>query len=353
MKQIYRVLGIMSGTSLDGVDLAFCEFSFDGKWSFSLVGGETISYSQDWYSRLSSAHLLTGEELIYLHTSYGSYLGKLSSEFCRKNKFVPELISSHGHTVFHQPHRGFTLQIGDGNSLAASAGVNVVSNFRMLDVALGGQGAPLVPLGDKLLFPEADYCLNLGGIANISFDDNAKRIAFDICPANMILNFLAAKTGKKYDEGGQMAASGNLIPEMLSALNTLDYYQKSFPKSLGREDVERDVLPIVNTEKFSANDVLHTFCVHIAQQVSSVLKRKSKGTLLVSGGGALNNFLIECLQKECQANIIVPSKSIINFKEAIIFAFLGVLRMRNEVNCLSSVTGAVRDCVGGEMVLSK
>ena len=353
MKQIYRVLGIMSGTSLDGVDLAFCEFTFDDKWSFSLLGGETIPYPREWYDSLAGAHRLSGEELIQLHTSYGSYLGKLSAEFCGRNKFSPEFISSHGHTVFHQPHRGFTLQIGEGNSLAAASGANVVSNFRMMDVALGGQGAPLVPIGDKLLFAEADYCLNLGGIANISFDRNGKRIAFDICPANMVLNFLAAKAGKKYDEGGQMAASGKLIPEILSALNSLPYYTKAYPKSLGREDVERDILPLVNLESFKLHDLLHTFCFHIAQQVSHVLSNKSKGTLLVSGGGALNKFLIDCLQKECQANIIVPSKSIINFKEAIIFGFLGVLRMRNEVNCLSSVTGAVRDCVGGEMVLSK
>jgi anhydro-N-acetylmuramic acid kinase len=348
MKQIYHVLGIMSGTSLDGLDLAFCEFEKKDRWAFSLIAGETIPYNEVWSEKLRTAPLLSAEELMRLNADFGKYIGKLSSDFCFRHKVKPDFISSHGHTVFHRPHEGYTLQIGSGAHIAAAASLPVIFDFRSGDVALGGQGAPLVPIGDRLLFSEMDYCLNLGGIANISFEKNGERIAFDICAANMVLNYLSEKMGKRYDANGEMARSGKMDRALFMKLNSIEYYTKPFPKSLGREDIEAVVIPILEESSLSVNDLLATFCHHIAHQVSNVVTlRNSSNTLLISGGGALNSFLVECIKTECKINVVVPSTHIINFKEAIIFAFLGVLRMRNEVNCLKSVTGAERDSCGG------
>ncbi|MBL0102503.1 MAG: anhydro-N-acetylmuramic acid kinase [Bacteroidetes bacterium] len=351
MKQIYHVLGIMSGTSLDGVDLAFCEFEKKDRWNFQLIAGETIPYSQAWSEQLRNAPTLSAESLMRLNSEYGTFLGKLASDFCFRHKLKPDFISSHGHTIFHRPNESYTLQIGSGPHIAAATSLPVIFDFRSGDVALGGQGAPLVPIGDRLLFSEMDYCLNLGGIANISFEKNGERIAFDICAANMVLNYLSGKVGKSYDANGEMARSGKVDKNLLSKLNALRYYAKPFPKSLGREDVEADVIPILEESTLSVNDLLATFCKHIAHQVSNVITlRNSSNTLLISGGGALNSYLIDCIKEECKINVVVPSPNIINFKEAIIFAFLGVLRMRNEVNCLKSVTGAERDSCGGLLI---
>ena len=344
----YKIIGLMSGTSLDGVDIAYCEFSFDTIWSFRLIHGETIVYDEFWKKNLGEIHNAGAEKISEMDCSYGKFLGTLVKDFCKKYTLSPDYISSHGHTVFHQPQRSFTKQIGSGANIAAHAGFPVICDFRSLDLALGGQGAPLVPVGDKYLFPDADYCLNLGGIANISFDQNNVRLAFDICACNLILNYYALKKGVAFDNDGRIAACGKINTALLNSLNRLPYYSKTFPKSLGREDVEKDVISLIDSFNLSAEDVLSTFCEHISLQIANITGKTKKGKkMLITGGGALNGFLVKCIINNNNTEIIIPKREIIEFKEAIIFAFLGVLRIRKEINCLKTVTGASKDSCGG------
>lgn len=350
MKQVFgnkvKVIGTMSGTSLDGLDLAAVEFSNEnGQWNFSLLYSETIRYTEEWYQKLQTAPTLSGEKLIELDANYGIFIGSKISRFIQKTNFAPDLIASHGHTVFHQPEKHFTLQIGNGAHIFANTQITTVADFRTGDVALGGQGAPLVPIGDQLLFTEFDYCLNLGGFANISFQGNGQRIAFDVCPANIVLNHFAEKQGLPFDKNGELGKQGKLNNELLPKLNALTFYAQNPPKSLGREWVENEFFPILNSIKISDSDKLRTVYEHCAIQISMAAVKPGK--ILITGGGALNAFLIERIKSHIQPEVVIPSKEIIDFKEALIFAFLGVLKVRNEINCLSSVTGANRDsCCG-------
>jgi len=337
----------MSGTSLDGVDLALCAFEkVNGKWSFEIEKEETIPYTSQQRKNLAGASRLSAEKYAEEHDSYGRFLGELVKKFLKKNDKKAEFVASHGHTVFHQPAKRFTAQIGDGAALSAACGLPVVCDFRSADVALGGQGAPLVPIGDQLLFSEYNFCLNLGGIANISYAKAGKRIAFDICPVNIVLNELASQKGMRYDKDGKLARKGKLQLRLLEKLNAISFYKNTSPKSLGREDIEKYFFRIIEKDKSATEDKLRTFCEHIAIQIAAITAG-SAGKMLVTGGGAHNGFLIERIAANSKAGIVIPSSQIIEFKEALIFAFLGVLRWRNEVNSLSSVTGATRDSSGG------
>ena len=349
----YNVIGIMSGTSLDGVDLAFCHFTKeDSGWKFEIRNTTTVEYSDEWVEKLSTLHKKDGLALAKTHAEYGHFLGMLAKEFIHRNQLRADFVSSHGHTIFHQPQNKFTFQLGDGAALSAACELPVVCDFRSTDVGLGGQGAPLVPIGDEILFGVYDFCLNLGGIANISFKLSNERIAFDVAPCNMVLNYLSLKLGKKYDDEGRFAEKGNVNESLFKQLNDLDYYKKKFPKSLGREDVEINFIPVVEFQTVSTEDMLRTFCEHIAIQISNVIASYPQlptpnSLLFITGGGALNKFLIGRIEKLSALKIIIPDKKIIEYKEALIFAFLGVLRWRGEVNCLKSVTGAIRDNCGG------
>ena len=349
MRQSYAVIGLMSGTSLDGVDLAFCKFEYGSKWTFTIHKAKTIPYTKEWNSKLKNLHLKSAIELARTNIEYGSYLGTIVKDFISRNHLSVDFIASHGHTIFHQPQNKLTLQIGDGNSIAAQTALPVIYDFRSKDVSLGGQGAPLVPIGDKLLFNDYDYCINLGGIANISFDQHGKRIAFDICPANQILNFLSNELGKPFDDKGKIASRGIVNTTLLSTLNSLGFYSDPTPKSLGREWVEEAILPILDHREIKTEDKLRTFTEHIAIQITTIINQKP-GKTLVTGGGAHNDFLIERIQSLTQSQIVIPSLKLIDYKEAMIFAFLGTLRMRNEINCLSSVTGASRDSSSGIII---
>jgi len=349
MEQKYRVIGLMSGTSLDGVDLAHCVFHLaDGRWSFEIKEAETVSYSDSWKSRLASLPSKSAMEFVAADREYGDYLGQLVKKFISNNHLQVDFVSSHGHTIFHQPEKRITSQIGSGAALAAACGLPVVCDFRSLDVALGGQGAPLVPVGDRLLFSDYDYCLNLGGIANISFEKNSERIAFDICPANMPLNALAQMEGQAYDKDGALARKGYIHETLLNNLNSLDYYSLAYPKSLGREWVEDKFFPLLNTNSLSIADRLCTCCEHIAIQIANVIKSNGDtGKLYITGGGAFNKFLVERISEHLSSQIMLPEAKLVNYKEALIFAFLGVLRWRGENNCLKSVTGASKDSCSG------
>lgn len=338
-------LGIMSGTSLDGVDLALCCFTENNnKWQYEILNAETILYSSDWEGKLKSAHKLNTRDFLLLHNEYGRYIGNLANDFLQ-GKTVPDIISSHGHTIFHQPDKAFTFQLGSGASIAATTKITTISDFRTLDVALGGQGAPLVPIGDKLLFHEYDYCLNLGGFANISFDVNNVRIAFDICPVNLVLNDLASRKNKSFDKDGEIGASGKIIHSLLNSLNSLDYYSQKWPKSLGREWVEQNINSLLADSGISIEDQAATFYEHVSNQISRVVS--SAGKMLLTGGGAKNKFLLKKLMEKTPCQVVIPENQLIDFKEALIFAFLGVLRFNGQINCLSSVTGADTDSIGG------
>ncbi|GGC92484.1 anhydro-N-acetylmuramic acid kinase [Flavobacterium lutivivi] len=348
-KQAYKVVGIMSGTSLDGIDLAHIDFEIiDNKWNYKIKECETVPYSDFWLNKLKSAINFSPEELHQLNIDYTHLLGNIIKEFISKNKLKNlDAICSHGHTILHQPQNGFTLQIGNLPEIAKIIGQTVVCDFRVQDVKLGGQGAPLVPIGDRVLFMEYDYCLNLGGFSNISFEENSKRIAFDISPVNTVLNFYANKLRMDYDDKGQIARSGKLNSDLFNELNHLDYYKKSFPKSLGFEFVKEIILPLIEEYSISIEDKMHTFTEHIAFQTSLALPNKS-GKILITGGGAYNDFLIERMQFHLpNLKIIIPNKKTLEFKEALIFALLGVLKLRNEINVLSSVTGAKNDHCSG------
>ena len=345
----YKVIGVMSGTSLDGIDLAAVEFTIlDQKWSFKILEKETISYTENWVNQLKEAVTFSEEKLTQMNENYTILLGGIIKDFI--NKFHLEdidAVCSHGHTILHQPQNGFTLQIGNLPTIAKIVGTKVVCNFRVQDVQLGGQGAPLVPIGDRILFSEYDYCLNLGGFSNISFEENNNRIAFDISPVNTVLNFYANKLGLDYDDKGEISRSGKLNSDLLNELNALEYYSKPFPKSLGFEFVKEIVLPLIENYPIAIEDKIHTFTEHIALQTAKVLPSKN-GKLLVTGGGAYNTFLMERMQFHLPSlKIIIPDAEILEFKEALIFALLGVLKLRDEINVLGSVTGAKKNHSSG------
>jgi len=345
--EIYKVLGVMSGTSLDGLDLAYCEIVKDKIWTYKILHSATISYSEKRTNILRKAHLLTGEELAALNHKFGKYIGEECEKFISTHHLQPDFISSHGHTVFHQPARGFTLQIGNGPEINTVTGVPVVCNFRVQDVALGGQGAPLVPQGDQLLFSNYDACLNLGGFANISAQVGGKRIAWDICAVNTVLNYYAQQLGKPYDNGGEIAARGNLHVGLLNDLDNISFYKKSPPKSLGIEWVLAELLYITNRYQIQVEDILHTYIHHITNEIGKTITELQAKQVLVTGGGAYNHYLISKIKESTTANIIIPDDDTIQFKEALIFAFLGVLKWRGENNVLSSVTGAKHDHSSG------
>lgn len=349
IKENYNVVGVMSGTSLDGVDLAVIKFTVsDGRWTFEIGVSETIPYSENWVLKLKKAVGFSEFELKKLNSDYTKLLGGIIYDFIQKNNLTNlDAVCSHGHTILHQPQNGFTLQIGNLPEIATLINQKVVCDFRVADVKLGGQGAPLVPIGDRILFSEYDYCLNLGGFSNVSFENNNSRIAFDISAVNTVLNFYANQLGFDYDDKGKISASGNINSELLDQLNALDFYKKNFPKSLGFEYVKEILIPLIDGFKIHQKDKMRTFSEHIAYQIAAALPFKT-GKLLITGGGAYNVFLIQKIQFFLpEMQIIIPETKLLEYKEALIFALLGVLKLRNEVNVLASVTGATHDHSSG------
>lgn len=339
----------MSGTSLDGIDLAEILFDYsNGKWNFNILSAETVPYSSFWKDELREAINYSEEKLDRLDFKYTEKLSEEILKFIRKHNILEiDAVCSHGHTVLHQPEKGFTYQIGNLPRISKLLGQTVVCDFRMQDVELGGQGAPLVPIGDKLLFSEYDYCLNLGGFANCSFEKDGQRMAFDICPVNIVLNKYAEKLGKDFDEDGKLAASGNLDEGLLQKLNALTFYTEKPPKSLGLEWVREYIFPLLEASEISSEAILRTFTEHIAVQLANHFSEKA--SVLITGGGAYNSFLIDRLKNIASVEVVIPSTEILEYKEALIFGLLGVLKLRNEVNCLASVTGAKKDHSSGKI----
>ncbi|HDP75675.1 MAG TPA: anhydro-N-acetylmuramic acid kinase [Bacteroidales bacterium] len=346
----YRMIGLMSGTSLDGLDICYCSFqNTNSKWQYSILAAETIKYPIQLINQLKEAHKYTAEQITALDFSYGKFLGEQVKRFVSEHGIEADYIASHGHTVLHNPTQGYTLQIGKGAAIAASSGVPCISDFRSGDVSRGGQGAPLVPIGDKLLFHEFDICLNLGGIANISYNNTrGNRLAYDISVCNMLLNHLAGLAGKKFDCGGAIGKSGQIIPEMLQELENLEYYNQPSPKSLGREWFESHIIAILGRySSYRLANLMRTAYEHISSRIAYDCNKLEKKNILATGGGAKNDFLMELIQEKIKASITIPDSNTIDFKEALIFAFLGVLYLQNEPGALASVTGAYSNSITG------
>ncbi len=353
IKTEYKVVAVMSGTSLDGIDIIYAVYNFHKDWSFKIHHAETLKYSTKWKTDLSNLVNKSLEELRELDIAYSKYLANVIKTFITKyNLSEIDFVSSHGHTALHQPENKLTYQIGNRTVLADKLQQKVICDFRLQDVEYGGQGAPLVPIGDRLLFYNYDYCLNLGGFANVSFEENEKRIAFDICPVNIVINHYVSKVDLEYDDRGKIASKGNVHEGLLNQLNQLEFYKQSAPKSLGLEWVKTHVFPIIDKLELKTEDILRTFTEHISIQIALVLKDKVSSTL-ITGGGAYNDFLIERLKLKTKSKIVIPDNQIIEFKEALVFGLLGILRDRNEVNCLKSVTGAKQDHSSGKILNPK
>ncbi|KFF18685.1 anhydro-N-acetylmuramic acid kinase [Chryseobacterium sp. JM1] len=342
----FQAIGLMSGTSLDGLDICFAAFEKQNGWNFQILKAETLPYPENWEEKLRNSIHLSSEELLELHSEYGFYLGEKVREFIDNNHLEQiDLIASHGHTVFHQPQKKFTLQIGDGRAIKIETSLPVIYDFRSQDVLMGGNGAPLVPIGDEFLFSEYDACLNLGGFSNISLKEDGKRIAFDIAPVNIVLNRLAQKFNKNFDENGDLARKGAIDEDLLTKLNSLEFYSQSHPKSLGIEWCNEHIFPLL--ENMETADAMATFTEHVAHQISRIINQKNLQNILFTGGGTYNSFLIEKIKEKTESAIIIPEKEIIDFKEALIFAFMGVLRLNNEINVLASATGSTADHSSG------
>ncbi len=347
----FLVLGLMSGTSLDGLDMALVRFSpaDSGGVRYEMVDKGHFEYPASISRQLDEAMTYDKARLNTLENAYSELMVHAIRQFLIDKGEHPDIIASHGHTVFHQPDEGITLQIGDGIYISRELGIPVVYDFRTQDVLLGGQGAPLVPIGDALLFSAYDYCLNLGGISNISYQDNDQRIAYDISPCNLLLNHFAQKLGLPYDKGGEIASRGHIIPPLLEQWNALDFYRQAPPKSLGREWVEQHFYGR-EYKDYPIEDLLRTGVEHISLQIGLAMDGGKK-SVLITGGGAYNDFLIDRIRQHTNVRVVLPDNDLIEYKEALIFALLGYLRWHEIDNVLASVTGARHNHCAGRIAL--
>ncbi len=362
-----NILGLMSGTSLDGMDIVYVQFNQTPLLEYKVYSAETIPYTTEWKQKLTDASNLSKSELIQLDLEYGSWIAKNILAFIQTHKIHPDLISSHGHTIFHQPQNKYTLQIGNGRQICQETRIPVINNFRQQDILLGGQGAPLVPFGDELLFSEYDFCLNLGGFSNVSWKSLNTRKACDIAPCNILLNKICNRIHKDFDLDGMLAALGSQIEELFTKWNKLEFYKLPAPKSLGREWFEMNFQKDLENFQNSTEDLLATATNHIAYCIHSFLVRQVtnlknpmdlSGTnqaaakrCLVTGGGAYNSTLMNTLRQYSlnQIEYVLPDKLIIEYKEAILFALLAFRRWNQELNVLASVTGAEKDHCSGDL----
>lgn len=352
--QKYRVIGMMSGTSVDGLDICYSEYTIDssGQIAFIIKAAATYPYADAFAQRLIDAIHVSAEELCQLDMELGEWIGDKVCHFIDQHSAEPHFIASHGHTIFHQPERGLTVQIGNGQKIHQLTSVPVVYDFRVLDVVHGGQGAPLVPIGDQMLFGDFASCVNIGGFANLSFEDDGRR-AYDICATNIVLNELAQKLGKPYDEGGSIAASHHVDQNLLNALNEIPYYQDTYPKSLGKEWVEQTIKPILNRfNHIDTGDQISTYSQHMGLQISKAISSHTPADdkVLITGGGAFNTHLIETIERLSSQQIVIPEPLLVNYKEALVFGLMGLLRVLNRPNCLASVTGADKNTSGGTVI---
>jgi len=348
MKQV-KVIGIMSGSSLDGLDVDFSFFSeTKAGWTYQNITSATISFPGELHSRLKNADQIFGKELTKLDIDFGNWVGKKIMEFCENCEQVPDLISSHGHTIFHEPENEFTLQIGSAQCIAQKTKLPVISDFRLKDIVKGGQGAPLVVIGEKLLLREYKSFLNLGGIANLTLFEEGKIKSFDIAPCNQVLNHFSKKLGLAYDAEGEWARRGAVDKEWLEYLKTVSYFKKNPPKSLANQFTSQYVLKSYPTK---TEDALNTYCYFLKYElekwIKNLLPGKQEVPILATGGGAKNTFLMEVFNQSPFLDLIAADEHLVDYKEAMIFGFLGALRWFDQINILSAATGANSDSCSG------
>lgn len=359
---MYKVLGLMSGSSLDGLDIAYCSIDWEEnqvkKWV--LLESATLDFSDMWKSRLRNLPSQNGLIFAKTHTYFGHYMAELVEQFIKQNNLKEiDFIASHGHTIFHNPDQRISIQIGDGAALAAKTGITTICDFRTQDIALDGEGAPLAPLADQYLFKGYDFYLNIGGIANLSANINNRWVAMDCCPANQVLNALAQELGAEYDDNGNWASQGTIDQTLLEQAANFDFYTQAYPKSLGNEWIRQHILPLYLAASSSWQDKLATACEHIAIEIANCIQQilqkesptKETYKVLVTGGGAFNQYLMETINAYCNQHhnieLFLPDASIINFKEALLMALLGVMRMEKKPNSLKTITGAKKNTING------
>lgn len=344
------VIGLMSGTSLDGLDICFVSFKKSNYSKYNIINSKTYRYNEKWIEKLKKSIFLNKQELKKIDIEYGTLISNYLKEFISEFSIDKiDLISSHGHTVFHEPNKGKTLQIGDGKTINKIIKTDVVCDFRTQDVKYKGQGAPLVPIGDLDLFSNYKFCLNLGGFSNVSIKDNNKIKAFDICPVNTVLNHYSKKMGYTFDQDGVLSKKGTVNLDLLSQLNQMSFYNKLGPKSLGIEFVKSKVIPLIDSHILNPKDILRTYIEHISDQISKSIGSYFNDRILISGGGTYNNTLIDSIKTKVKSKVIVPDSQIIDYKEALIFAYMGLLKSKEKINCLKSVTGAIKDHSSGKI----
>lgn len=347
------IIGCMSGSSLDGLDMTLCQFQLhDGKADWSITAAETQSFPEDLRQALKTAPQLDGFTLQKLHADFGVFIGQSLRRWMERHHLKADYIASHGHTVFHDPAKHFTLQIGSGAHIAFHAGVDTITDFRSADIAAGGQGAPFAPVADKDLFPGYDGYINLGGIANISIvTPEGLRKGWDVGPCNQALNHLAEKAGRSFDPNGSMAASGKIIPSLLQTLVQSFPFEDGQPKGLSNAEVAQQWLKKLVAEEGDVKDALATTTEAIAIMMTDHVKRSITGScrILVTGGGAHNTHLMERLAHHGGLEIewVVPSRDIVDFKECLLMAWLGYLRVHHQPFGLPPFTGASTDTIGG------
>lgn len=344
------VIGLMSGTSLDGLDICFVSFKKSNYSKYNIINSKTYSYNEKWIEKLKKSIFLNKQELKKIDIEYGTLISNYLKEFISEFSIDKiDLISSHGHTVFHEPNKGKTLQIGDGKTINKIIKTDVVCDFRTQDVEYKGQGAPLVPIGDLHLFSNYKFCLNLGGFSNVSIKDNNKIKAFDICPVNTVLNHYSKKMGYTFDQDGVLSKKGTVNLDLLNQLNQMSFYNKLGPKSLGIEFVKSKVIPLIDSHILNPKDILRTYIEHISDQISKSIGSYFNDRILISGGGTYNNTLIDSIKTKVKSKVIIPDSQIIDYKEALIFAYMGLLKSKEKINCLKSVTGAIKDHSSGKI----
>jgi anhydro-N-acetylmuramic acid kinase len=354
-RRSYKIIGLMSGTSLDGLDICFVKFSLaSDNWEYEILNSKTVNYPDLLLEKLKIATKLSGLDLFLLDKEIGIFYGESINDFISKNNISKtdiDAIASHGQTIFHQPEIGFTCQIGCGETIAVETGINTINDFRKKDVLNRGQGAPLVPIGDKLLFSKhADAFLNIGGFANFSkINDDGSVTAFDICPANIVINHFARALGLDYDKDGLIASQNAVNHSLFQKLNEIQTYSEKQPTSLGVEWTEKELFSLIISSDSLCESSISTVTEHAAFQISRRLQENNCKSVFVTGGGAKNKYLISRIRYYFNGEIVIPDEKIIDFKEALIFAFLGVLFLEDIPNCIPSVTGASRAVVGGVM----
>lgn len=351
----------MSGSSLDGLDIGIIDIIKKGnELSYEVIRCDTIEYSTEWKKSLTSLPNASAKELANNDMAYSRYMSELIRSFLKEEDQI-DYVSLHGHTLFHEPENGFTYQLGNGGVLSARLGLPVVCDFRSKDIGLGGKGTPLAPIVDSYFYNEYEVLINLGGICNLTFLSKKETIAWDVCPCNQLLNFLSEKMNLAYDKDGLIARNGKLNLDFLNILEKNPYYSEKYPKSLDNQYIKQNIIRELDSYTIPLEDQLHTTCIFVARQIKAAIQMAVKSLevawpekILITGGSAHNAFLIQCIKEHCAPSVVsIPDETIINYKEIILMALCAYLRVNNQENTLSEVTGSSRNSIGGAIYESK